>query len=162
MGMDGMAMMSGDNERRYKCPQCEFRGKWMFMIRKHQQVQTLTHFNSTTCLKRLLGCSLLEIQNSSWPLIFSIQCTCIIIFFSSQIHGIFACNFCEMQSQNEEELNAHLLENHGDRPGSKKCKKCHRYVKVRLSTSITNNRLWTSRGGMGNRIMQRWQRTIHH
>ncbi len=127
--MDGMAMMSGDNERRYKCPQCEFRGKWMFMIRKHQQVKTLIHF-STTCLTRHLCCSFLEIQNSSWSLIFSIQCL-ISFLFSSQIHGIFACNFCEMQSQNEEELNAHLLENHGDRPGSKKCKKCHRYVKVR-------------------------------
>ena len=31
--------LSGNaQEDRFKCPQCEFRGKWMFMIRKHQQV----------------------------------------------------------------------------------------------------------------------------
>ena len=40
-GMDEQGMerrLSGAQEDRFKCPQCEFRGKWMFMIRKHQQV----------------------------------------------------------------------------------------------------------------------------
>ncbi len=53
MGMDGMAMLSGDAERRYKCPECEFRGKWMFMIRKHQQVCVL-HFGQ--CLRKKEFC----------------------------------------------------------------------------------------------------------
>ncbi len=30
------------SENRFKCPQCDFRGKWMFMIRKHQQVRVNT------------------------------------------------------------------------------------------------------------------------
>ena len=47
-----------------------------------------------------------------------------------KVHGIFACNFCEFSENSEESLNQHLKQVHPERPGSKMCKKCHRYVKV--------------------------------
>ncbi len=47
------------------------------------------------------------------------------------MHGIFSCNFCDFTETAEERLTEHLRAMHPERPGSKMCKKCHRYVKVR-------------------------------
>ena len=39
-GEPGAGVVGGAvaTDNRYKCSQCDFRGKWMFIIRKHQQV----------------------------------------------------------------------------------------------------------------------------